>query len=172
MNTKYTARIRQTKAAIWFQWKVWPLNTSIVKSENMVRETTSWITLSWTRLKGPPLSTKPMRLAGTWKEYSKRAMPHEKPDQGPVVDELHLLQLEVSVPCESHEYVGHHQQQDSIESGHIGNLISERSVHKLNLRGIAVLGCRTLGRITESDAVEQFIALGEAQTFQIISGLG
>ena len=49
----------------------------------------------------------------------------DDPDQGPVVDELHLLQLEVSVPCESHEYVGHHQQQDSIESGHIGNLISK-----------------------------------------------
>ena len=38
--------------------------------------------------------------------------------------------------------------------------------------GIAVLGRRTLGRIAESDAVEQLIALGEAQTFQIISSLG
>lgn len=45
----------------------------------------------------------------------------DDPDQRPVVDELHLLQLEVSVPCESHEYVGHHQQQYSIESSHIGN---------------------------------------------------
>ena len=46
MNTKYTARIRQTKAAMWFQWKVWPLNTNMVKAVNTVRETTSWITLS------------------------------------------------------------------------------------------------------------------------------
>ena len=55
MNTKYTARIRQTKAAIWFQWKVWPLKTSMVKAVNTVSETTSWMTLSWIRLKGPPL---------------------------------------------------------------------------------------------------------------------
>lgn len=27
--------------------------------------------------KGPPLSTKPMRLAGTWQQYSKKAIPHE-----------------------------------------------------------------------------------------------
>lgn len=45
-----------------------------VKTE---RDMTSWMTLSWMRLNGPPLSTNPIRLAGTWQQYSKNAMPQE-----------------------------------------------------------------------------------------------
>ena len=43
-----------------------------------VRDMTSWMTLSWRRLKGPPLPEKPMRLAGTVRQYSKKAIPQEK----------------------------------------------------------------------------------------------
>ena len=44
----------------------------------MVREITSWITFSSIRLKGPPFPWKPIRLAGTVRQYSKKAMPQEK----------------------------------------------------------------------------------------------
>ena len=37
-------------------------------------DTHSCITLSCTRLNGPPLSMNPMRLAGTWQQYSKKAI--------------------------------------------------------------------------------------------------
>lgn len=36
------------------------------------------MTLSCTNEKGPPLSAKPIRLAGTWQQYSKNATHHEK----------------------------------------------------------------------------------------------
>ena len=42
-----------------------------------VRLITSWITLSCISEKGPPLMLDPMRLAGTCKQYSKNAIPHE-----------------------------------------------------------------------------------------------
>lgn len=42
---------------------------------NTEREITSWITFSWTSEKGPPLPTNPILFAGTWQQYSKRAMP-------------------------------------------------------------------------------------------------
>ena len=56
----------------------WPLKTKRTISEKTVREMASWMTLSCIRLKGPPLPTKPMRLAGTVRQYSKKAMPQEK----------------------------------------------------------------------------------------------
>ena len=40
-----------------------------------VSETTSWMTLSSQMENGPPNWAEPMRLAGTWKQYSNRAMP-------------------------------------------------------------------------------------------------
>ena len=43
-----------------------------------VSEMTSWMTLSCIKLKGPPLPLKPMRLAGTVRQYSKKAIPQEK----------------------------------------------------------------------------------------------
>ena len=42
---------------------------------NTVRETASCMTFNCHRLKGPPFSTKPIRLAGTWQQYSNRAIP-------------------------------------------------------------------------------------------------
>ena len=36
---------------------------------------TSWITFSCQRLNGPPYSRNPILLAGTWKQYSKNAIP-------------------------------------------------------------------------------------------------
>ena len=42
-----------------------------------VSETTSCITLSCRRVKGPPLPTKPILLAGTWQAYSNKAMLQE-----------------------------------------------------------------------------------------------
>ena len=78
MNTKKTASTIQKKAAMWFHWMGCPLNTKVTMTVKMVREITSWITLSCIRLKGPPFPTKPMRLAGTVRQYSKKAIPQEK----------------------------------------------------------------------------------------------
>ena len=44
---------------------------------NTMSEMHSWSTFSWTSEKGPPLPANPMRLAGTWQQYSKNAMNHE-----------------------------------------------------------------------------------------------
>ena len=77
INTKYTARIRHTKAAKWFQCSDCPWNRRFAIPAKTMSDTTSWITLSWTSVKGPPLSIKPIRLAGTWQQYSKKAMHHE-----------------------------------------------------------------------------------------------
>ena len=43
-----------------------------VKTES---ETTSWMTFSYQIENGPPNCDDPMRLAGTWKQYSNSAMP-------------------------------------------------------------------------------------------------
>ena len=43
--------------------------------ENTVRVITSWITFSCQMENGPPFSIKPILLAGTWKQYSKKAKP-------------------------------------------------------------------------------------------------
>ena len=45
-NTKKTASIRHTKAAMWFQWRVSPLNMNMIMTVKTVREMTSCITLS------------------------------------------------------------------------------------------------------------------------------
>ena len=45
--------------------------------EKTVNETTSWITFNCIKLKGPPCSLKPIRLAGIMKLYSSKATPHE-----------------------------------------------------------------------------------------------
>lgn len=42
---------------------------------NTLSEITSCITLSSIKEKGPPLPENPMRFAGTWKQYSKKAIP-------------------------------------------------------------------------------------------------
>lgn len=77
-NTKKTARIRQKKAAKWFHWSDWPLNITVTRTVNTVREITSWMIFSCIRLNGPPFSMYPILLAGTWAQYSRNATPHEK----------------------------------------------------------------------------------------------
>ena len=69
---------RQTKAARWFQWKLCPWNRKPTMTVKMVSEITSCITFSCTSVKGPPLPMKPMRFAGTAKQYSMKAMLQEK----------------------------------------------------------------------------------------------
>ena len=78
INTKYTAATRQRAAAAWFQcscscWKI-----RLAMTANTTSETHSWITFNCTSENGPPLSTKPRRFAGTWQQYSKKAIIHEK----------------------------------------------------------------------------------------------
>ncbi len=46
-----------------------------VKIVNTTSVITSWITFNCQRENGPPFSAKPILFAGTWKMYSKRAMP-------------------------------------------------------------------------------------------------
>ena len=68
----------KTKASKWFHFKVSPWNIMLAIRANTIRLMHSCTTLSCTKENGPPLPWKPMRLAGTWQQYSKKAMPHEK----------------------------------------------------------------------------------------------
>ena len=72
---KYTANTRKTKPIIWFSRNVSVLKKSKEKSRNTIRVMTSWMTFNSTKEKGPPFCLKPIRLAGTWKKYSKSAIP-------------------------------------------------------------------------------------------------
>ena len=65
------------KAATWFHCTGCPLKRKVTMTVKTVREITSWITLSCIRLKGPPLPLKPMRFAGTVRQYSKKAIHQE-----------------------------------------------------------------------------------------------
>jgi len=51
------------------------LKTTAEKTTNTVRVITSCITFNCKSVNGPPLSWYPMRLAGTWKQYSNKAIP-------------------------------------------------------------------------------------------------
>ena len=53
------------------------MNMTVTISVNTVSEITSWITFSCMMLNGPPLSMKPILLAGTCAMYSNSAIPHE-----------------------------------------------------------------------------------------------
>lgn len=66
------------KAARWFHCKCWPWKSRLAMTVKTTSDTTSWITLSWMSENGPHVPSKPMRLAGTWQQYSKKAIPHEK----------------------------------------------------------------------------------------------
>gem|GEM_PF-4336402 len=59
----------------WLSRKVSVLKKSTVKTVNTTNVIASWITFNCHRLNGPPLPSKPRRLAGTWKIYSKKAIP-------------------------------------------------------------------------------------------------
>ena len=51
--------------------------TVMTRTVKTISEMASWMTFSWMRLNGPPLTTDPMRLAGIMKKYSIKAMPHD-----------------------------------------------------------------------------------------------
>lgn len=78
LKTKYTARIKNTKATAWFQRKVSVLKNTNAKRVNTVKDITSCITFSWNNEKGPPFPLKPILFAGIWHMYSKRATPQLK----------------------------------------------------------------------------------------------
>lgn len=65
----------QRNPARWFQRSVSDFMKTSAKRVNTESETTSWMTFSSQIEKGPPNSAEPRRLAGTWKQYSNRAMP-------------------------------------------------------------------------------------------------
>lgn len=75
LKMKYTARTRKQKPMRWFMRNVSFLKAIIVNIENTVIVMTSCMTFSCQRLNGPPFSMKPILLAGTWKQYSKKAIP-------------------------------------------------------------------------------------------------
>lgn len=77
LKIKYTASIRKRKPISWFNLMVsWKARyEKIIKTVSVI---TSCITLSWTNENGPPLPWKPIRLAGTWKQYSNSAIPQLK----------------------------------------------------------------------------------------------
>ena len=66
-----------TKETMWFHRNVSVLNTVMTMAVKTIKEMVSWMTFSWIRLNGPPLTTEPMRLAGIMKKYSISAMPHD-----------------------------------------------------------------------------------------------
>ena len=59
----------------WFIVNCVFLNAMAEKITKTIRVITSCITFSCIREKGPPSSAEPMRLAGTWKQYSKKLCP-------------------------------------------------------------------------------------------------
>ena len=76
-NAKNTAATRHPNATRWFQWKDSPLNINITMTVNTDSEITSWITLSCTSENGPPFILDPILFAGTARQYSKNAIPHD-----------------------------------------------------------------------------------------------
>lgn len=56
--------MRKQNASKWFHRKASPWNIKWAMTAKTIRLTHSWMTLSWTRENGPPLPTKPIRLAG------------------------------------------------------------------------------------------------------------
>ena len=58
----------------WFIRNDSVLNTTREKTTNTVSVITSWITFNSINENGPSLPWKPILLAGTWKQYSKKAI--------------------------------------------------------------------------------------------------
>ncbi len=62
--------------------------------------------------KGPPLPSKPILFAGTWKQYSTRAMPHERPMMrysGQLFDTPDVCSFRWPYHAKSHEHIGYYQ---------------------------------------------------------------
>ena len=78
MKTSHTAAIIRINAKRWFHCSAWCWNKMLARITNTVRLIHSCITFNCISEKGPPLSIQPIRFAGTWQQYSKKAIPHEK----------------------------------------------------------------------------------------------
>ena len=84
---------------------------------NTIKVITSCNTLSCQMLKGPPFSLNPILLAGTWKLVFKECYrPANKHDasEAYVMEQVHLLKLQVAVPCESHERIREDEEKDCL----------------------------------------------------------
>src|SRR5690606_4937826 len=58
---------------MWFRRNVSVLNTISVNTANTTRVMTSWITVHWIKVKGPPPAVNASQLAGTRNIYSRYA---------------------------------------------------------------------------------------------------
>lgn len=54
------------------------MKTKTTIAVKTVKEMASCMTFNWIRLNGPPLIIDPSLLAGTIKEYSNKAIPHDR----------------------------------------------------------------------------------------------
>lgn len=85
-----------------------------VKTES---ETTSWMTFSSQIENGPPNCDDPMRLAGTWKQYSNQGdAPAEQYDSQHAEAFDLGFECDVAVPGERHEGVRYDEQGDGGDS--------------------------------------------------------
>ena len=78
IKTSHTASTISTIAAIWFQRIAKPSNITRENTTNTTNVITSWMIFNCISEKGPPLPSKPMRFAGTWRQYSTKAIPHDR----------------------------------------------------------------------------------------------
>ena len=91
-------------ARIWFQCKLCPWKRIFIMTANTPRLIHSCMTFNCISEKGPPLPTKPMRFAGTWQQYSNRAMPHEKAIT-PIIGHFAATPVACSFKCPYHASV-------------------------------------------------------------------
>ena len=75
LKIKYTANIRKPNPIRWLILNVSFLKNISENAVNTINVIASWITFNCQSVNGPPFSTNPILFAGTWAEYSKRAMP-------------------------------------------------------------------------------------------------
>ena len=75
LNMNQTARMSNPKPIRWLILNVSLRKTNNENIRNTPSEMASWMTFNWTNENGPPLPINPNRLAGTWQQYSKSAMP-------------------------------------------------------------------------------------------------
>lgn len=74
-NAKNTASRMQTNESMWLRRSVSVLKTSSANAVKTDKEITSCNIFNSKSENGPPFSRNPILFAGTWKQYSKNAMP-------------------------------------------------------------------------------------------------
>lgn len=85
-------------ARMWFQCRFCPWKSMFIMTANTPRLIHSCMTLSCISENGPPLPTNPIRFAGTWQQYSKRAMPHENA-MTPIIGHFAATPVACSFKC-------------------------------------------------------------------------